>query len=184
MRSSLLTARENPVVWLHSHRLRWKWAITVKIKVLYVMFLVNWTSQSGRITLESEFSSPQDECPLRTLNQTGCKPSLASCMMVTWLPHPSGKAANVASTSVVHRRSNEVYNLTHNVICGRSRWPYGLRRRSAASWLLGSQVRIPLRAYVFVYSVRYVLCRQRLLLRVDYSFRRVLLVACGSKCVT
>jgi hypothetical protein len=32
----------------------------------------------------------------------------------------------------------------------RSQWPRGLRRRSAAAWLLGSLVRIPLRAWMFV----------------------------------
>jgi hypothetical protein len=32
----------------------------------------------------------------------------------------------------------------------RSQWPRGLGRRSAAAWLLGSRVRIPLRAWMFV----------------------------------
>jgi hypothetical protein len=32
----------------------------------------------------------------------------------------------------------------------RSRWPRGLRRRSAAAWLLGSRVRIPMRTWMFV----------------------------------
>ena len=36
---------------------------------------------------------------------------------------------------------------------GLSRWPCGLKRRSAAAWLLGSRVRIPLRAWMFVPSV-------------------------------
>jgi hypothetical protein len=34
---------------------------------------------------------------------------------------------------------------------GRSQWPRGLRRRSAAAWLLGSRVPNPLRAWMFVY---------------------------------
>jgi hypothetical protein len=38
-----------------------------------------------------------------------------------------------------------------------SRWPCGLRRRSAAAWLLGSRVRIPLREWMFVSRV-YMLC--------------------------
>jgi hypothetical protein len=33
---------------------------------------------------------------------------------------------------------------------GWSRWPCGLRRRSEAAWLLGSRVRIPMRAWIFV----------------------------------
>jgi hypothetical protein len=39
--------------------------------------------------------------------------------------------------------------------CGlcRSRWPCGLRRRSAAPWLLGSRARNPLRAWMFVCCV-------------------------------
>jgi hypothetical protein len=40
---------------------------------------------------------------------------------------------------------------------GRSRWPRGLRRRSAAAWLLGSRVRIALGAWIFVCCV-YMLC--------------------------
>jgi hypothetical protein len=40
---------------------------------------------------------------------------------------------------------------------GRSHWPRGLRRRSAAAWLLGSRVRIPLGAWMFVSCV-YMLC--------------------------
>jgi hypothetical protein len=35
----------------------------------------------------------------------------------------------------------------------RSQWPRGLRRRSAAAWFLGSQVRIPLLAWIFVSCV-------------------------------
>jgi hypothetical protein len=32
----------------------------------------------------------------------------------------------------------------------RPQWPRGLRRRSAAAWFLGSQVRIPFGAWMFV----------------------------------
>jgi hypothetical protein len=39
----------------------------------------------------------------------------------------------------------------------RSQWPRGLRRRSAAAWLLRSRVRIPLGAWMFVSCV-YMLC--------------------------
>jgi hypothetical protein len=38
-----------------------------------------------------------------------------------------------------------------------SRWPRGLRRRSEATWLLGSLVRIPLGAWMSVCCV-YMLC--------------------------
>jgi hypothetical protein len=44
----------------------------------------------------------------------------------------------------------------NNYSC-RSRWPRGLRRRSAAAWLPGSRVRIPLRSWMFVSCV-YMLC--------------------------
>jgi hypothetical protein len=40
----------------------------------------------------------------------------------------------------------------------RSQWPRGLRRRSAAAWLLGSRVRIPLEAGMFVSSVCMLCC--------------------------
>jgi hypothetical protein len=39
----------------------------------------------------------------------------------------------------------------------RSQWPRVLRRRSVATWLLGSRVRIPLGAWMFVSCV-YMLC--------------------------
>jgi hypothetical protein len=39
----------------------------------------------------------------------------------------------------------------------RSKWPRGLRRRSAAAWLLGSRVRILLKAWMFV-SCLFVCC--------------------------
>jgi hypothetical protein len=39
----------------------------------------------------------------------------------------------------------------------RRQWPRGLRRRSAAAWLLGSRVPIPLGAWMFVSCV-YMLC--------------------------
>jgi hypothetical protein len=40
-----------------------------------------------------------------------------------------------------------------------SRWPCGLKRRYEAGWLLGSRVRIPPRARIFVSCVCYELCR-------------------------
>jgi hypothetical protein len=46
---------------------------------------------------------------------------------------------------------------TAAVIEGRSQWPRSLRRRSTAAWLLGSRVRIPLGAWMFVSCV-YMLC--------------------------
>jgi hypothetical protein len=39
----------------------------------------------------------------------------------------------------------------------RSWWQRGMRRKSAAAWLLGSRVRIPLRVWMFVSCV-YMLC--------------------------
>jgi len=33
------------------------------------------------------------------------------------------------------------------------RWPYGLRRRSTAAWLLWSRVRVPLRSWMLIFSV-------------------------------
>jgi hypothetical protein len=61
-------------------------------------------------------------------------------------------------TSFVHcdLPSGDVF-IVCNEMYGRSRWPRGLRRRSAAAWLLGSRARIPLGAWMFVCCV--VLCR-------------------------
>jgi hypothetical protein len=55
--------------------------------------------------------------------------------------------------------------------------------RSAAAWLLGWRVRIPLRAQVFVCCVCAVLCRYRPLRRADLSFRGVLPSVCVCVCV-
>jgi hypothetical protein len=56
---------------------------------------------------------------------------------------------------------------------GRSRWPCGLRCRSAAAWLLGFRLRSPLRAWMFVSCLCCMLCRLRPLERADRSFRGV-----------
>jgi hypothetical protein len=42
-----------------------------------------------------------------------------------------------------------IFTTAKRLLC-RSRWPLGLRRRSAAAWLLRLWVRIPLRAWIFV----------------------------------
>ena len=66
------------------------------------------------------------------------------------------------------------------VFRNRCRWPCGLRRRSAATRLLASRVRIPWTAWSFVFCVC-VLYRQRPQRLADHSFRGVLLVV--SNCV-
>jgi hypothetical protein len=58
--------------------------------------------------------------------------------------------------SELTQSSQAHFSLSINILC-RSQWPRGLRHRSAAAWLLGSRVRIPLRAWMFVSCV--VLCR-------------------------
>jgi hypothetical protein len=63
---------------------------------------------------------------------------------------------------------------------GRSRWPCGLRRRSAAAWLLGSRLRSSLRAWMFFSCVCCMLCRLRPLGWADRSFRGVLPNVCIS----
>jgi len=62
----------------------------------------------------------------------------------------------------------------------RSRWPCGLRCRSEAISLLGSRIRILLRAYMSIPFVC-VLCRYLPLRRADHSFRGIL--PCGCECV-
>jgi hypothetical protein len=63
------------------------------------------------------------------------------------------------SESVWYRRyhlaSTGIAGSIHD--CSRSQWPRGLKRRSAAAWLLGSRLRIPLGAWTFVSCV-YMLC--------------------------
>ena len=51
-------------------------------------------------------------------------------------------------------------------------------RRSAASGFLGSRIRIPLKAWMFVCSVSCMLCRFWSLRRTDHSYRGVLPVVC------
>jgi hypothetical protein len=53
--------------------------------------------------------------------------------------------------------NNKQYLGMHEECHGRSHWPRGLRRRSAAAWLLGSRARIPVGAWMFVSCV-YMLC--------------------------
>jgi hypothetical protein len=48
--------------------------------------------------------------------------------------------------------SNKIYN-NIIVVNSRAQWPCSLKRRSVAAWLLGSRVRIPLRAWMFVSCV-------------------------------
>jgi hypothetical protein len=67
----------------------------------------------------------------------------------------------------INKLINFIYNCKQNIfsvkikcilkVMGRSQWPRGLRRRSAAAWLLGSQVRITLGAWMFASCV-YMLC--------------------------
>jgi hypothetical protein len=62
------------------------------------------------------------------------------------------------------------------IYISRPRWPRGLRRRSAAAWLLGSRVRIPLRALMFVSCVSVLSCVGRghcdgLVTRPEESYR-------------
>jgi hypothetical protein len=68
------------------------------------------------------------------------------------------------------------YNGTVHQLLGRSQRPRGLRRRSAAAWLLGSRVRIPFRAWMFVSCVYMLSCVGRglcggLITRPEESYR-------------
>jgi len=55
-------------------------------------------------------------------------------------------------------RYNDRHNCNYNFTISRSRWPYRLKLRFAAAPFLGSWVRIPLRACVFVSCVYCVMC--------------------------
>jgi hypothetical protein len=85
------------------------------------------------------------------------------------------KVVNIPETSSGFRHSDPT--------TGRSQWRCGLRRGSAAAWLLGLGVRISLRARIFVSYVCCVLCRLRPLRRINHSFRRFLLCVCVRVCV-
>jgi hypothetical protein len=60
------------------------------------------------------------------------------------------------------------------IVLGRSQWSFRLRCSSAATRLLGSRVRIPLRAWIFICCVCCVLCRYHTLRRAVDSFRGAL----------
>jgi hypothetical protein len=64
-------------------------------------------------------------------------------------------ADNVSDTLRCVTNDCEYYSLG---VDGRSQWPRGLKRRSTAAWLLGSRVRIPLRAWMFVSCVSMLCC--------------------------
>jgi hypothetical protein len=73
-----------------------------------------------------------------------------------------------------------IYIYTHTHI-RRSRWPCGLRSRSAAARLMGSRIRILLRAWI-ISCVCCVFCRYRPLRRADQSFKLILPSACLVVC--
>jgi hypothetical protein len=66
----------------------------------------------------------------------------------------------------------------------RSQWSWGLRCRCEVAWCLGSRLRIPLRAWMFVCCVCFVLCRYRSRRQADHSFREVLPGVCVCVCVS
>jgi hypothetical protein len=49
-----------------------------------------------------------------------------------------------------HNKANMNIYCDQTNSSSRSRWPRGLRRRSATAWLLGSRLRIPMRAWMFL----------------------------------
>jgi hypothetical protein len=61
---------------------------------------------------------------------------------------------------------------------------FGLRRRSAAARVLGSRVRIPLKAWMFVFSICRVLRKMQPLLRAYHLYRGVLQDVCVCECVS
>jgi hypothetical protein len=64
-----------------------------------------------------------------------------------------------------------------------SRWPCGLRHKSAVAHMLGSRVRIPPASWIFVSDECCVLCRWGSLRQTDISLRRVLPSVCVCMCV-
>jgi hypothetical protein len=110
--------------------------------------------------------------------------SVVTCV----LPHDTSCKATFCQKNECHVTCScsETKNPLHSVSLrttwrysehGRSQWPRGLRRKSAAAWLLGSRVRIPLRAWMSLVFIRcVVLCRQRPLRRADHS--SVCLIVC------
>ena len=81
----------------------------------------------------------------------------------------------------IHRQSNicrrcfQVPTIISIIIINiRRRLRCVLKRRSAAARLLGSRVRILLRAWMFVFCACFVSCRQRPLRRADHLYREVL----------
>jgi hypothetical protein len=70
--------------------------------------------------------------------------------------------------------------MAHQTSQCRSTWLCGLRRRSETARLLGSQVRIPRRAWVFFCCVSYLWRRSGL---ADYSCKAVLSDVCVCVCV-
>jgi hypothetical protein len=97
-------------------------------------------------------------------------------------PPCSISIAKATSLKVVHRLKI-CQNINFNgprLAGGRSQWPLGLKRRSAAAWVLGACVRIRLGAWMFFCCV-YMLCWPVLveaLRRADHWSRGVLLCVC------
>jgi hypothetical protein len=88
-------------------------------------------------------------------------PSLASCL--SDMPNTNVTLTGLTGTRrrrrIIFKRALELPLRRPGFLCNlkadiltisRSRWPRCLRRRSAVAWLLGSRVRIPLGAWMFV----------------------------------
>jgi hypothetical protein len=116
-----------------------------------------WTRMQNSVLLQGVhkncFHFYQDYCPRISVPPAqngelqGKKPSKLRIIGNTYVAWEGRNIAYVfASTDTM-----QYVNL------GRSQWPRDLRHRTAASWLLGSWVRIPLVAWMFVCCV-YMLC--------------------------
>jgi hypothetical protein len=136
-----------------------------------VLRTINWCSTLYPVLRSARQLIRADSCGSLTSRQLYCCGGNIQLLSLptSWIASLSfvGRTLKPYNPRYLHKRRVDGICLTATRIIkrdctdrkrfvGRSEWPRGLRR-SAAAWLLGSRVRIPLGAWMFVCCV--VLCR-------------------------
>ena len=100
--------------------------------------------------------------------------TVGSHRMLRIFVHSSRNTTSNTGSEICNKSTQFLNTIIKSENTGSYNWPRDLRRRSAAAWLLGSKVRIPLRAWMFVSGACCVLCRYQPVLPAYQPSRGVL----------
>jgi hypothetical protein len=131
-----------------------RYSRVVMLQTVFRRCLVRILAQSSSI-LNEVFRAFSQSHQADTF-QAGTRNSSCHSMLYSRGDHNAARARHEHRLQPVCKRSFSISKktgLTNNrneLTIGRSRRPFCLRGRSAVAWLLGSQVRTPLKAWVFV----------------------------------